>query len=89
MEAHDHLVPEPDAQRLRHANATVVDAAVAASDQETFRSKVESSFDKFADAVAGGSGRVALIARHQGQARSSRHLDDGSLRAPPTQDAEE
>jgi hypothetical protein len=81
-------VEQTHPQGLRHAGAAIIDAAVAAAEQDALSPGIQRRCDQLADAVAGRQRRVAPVSRDQRQAGRSRHLDHRRLRAGSTEEAE-
>jgi hypothetical protein len=82
------VVEKPDAQRLGHAGAAVVDAAVAAAEQDAARTEIECGTDKFADAIARRQAGIALTAGNKAEPGGGGHLDDGGRLAAPAEKTE-
>ena len=81
-------IEQADAQRLRHARACVVDAAVAAAEQNALGAGVEGRKNQLPYAKAGRRCGVAVLERNQPEAGRRGHLDHGRKRTASAEHSE-
>lgn len=69
---------QPSAERLHHARAAIVHAAVAAPNENALRAEVERGPDEVAHAATGRQRRIASCARNAREPASRSNFQDGS-----------